>query len=223
MANKDTLETFLRSVPTNDEYQVKITLRRSIAEDEDCFLCRPEWRGLSFSDAVCRQVAKELQLACDQTGLAGTFKVEFDDSPAEKPVSLQGDIDGICHALEYAVAHINADRPLDDIAKQQLQNAYIQAKRHYKGEIESAADLTAEANDPYSNVTFKVDDVPIRVGQDMRVEVKLADGGSLIVVLSHEGIIMDFWDDEAGETDEAVFTSSIMYDEQATVLIRNGL
>jgi len=46
----------------------------------------------------------------------------------------------------------------------------------------------------------------------MRVEASLPDGAMLVVVLTHEGIIMDFWPEDA---DEPAATSSMMYDEQA--------
>lgn len=127
---------------------------------------------------------------------------------------LTADIQGIHNALEYAVACIKANN-LDQIAKDQLEVALAQSRRYTTGEPDSAADLTEESNDPRSHVpiTFKVDDVPIRVGNDMRIEYDLPDGGSLIVALTHEGIIMDFWADGSDEPDA---TSSIMYEEQAT-------
>lgn len=71
-----------------------------------------------------------------------------------------------------------------------------------------------ESSDPCqpSPLVFKVDDVPIRVGNDMRVEATFPDGSLLVVVLTHEGIIMDFLPLGA---DEPAATSSMMYDEQA--------
>ena len=127
---------------------------------------------------------------------------------------LTADIQGIHNALEYAVACIKANN-LDQIAKDQLENALAQSRRYTTGDPDSAADLTEESNDPRSHVpiTFKVDDVPIRVGNDMRVEYDLPDGGTLVVVLTHEGIIMDFWGEGSTEPDA---TSSMMYEEQAT-------
>lgn len=127
---------------------------------------------------------------------------------------LTADIQGIHNALEYAVACIKANN-LDQIAKDQLENALAQSRRYTTGDPDSAADLTEESNDPRSHVpiTFKVDDVPIRVGNDMRVEYDLPDGGTLVVVLTHEGIIMDFWGEDSTEPDA---TSSMMYEEQAT-------
>ena len=127
---------------------------------------------------------------------------------------LTADIQGIHNALEYAVACIKANN-FDQIAKDQLEVALAQARRYTTGDPDSAADLTEESNDPRSHVpiTFKVDDAPIRVGQDMRVEYNLPDGGTLVVVLTYEGIIMDFW---AKGSDEPDATSSIMYEEQAT-------
>jgi hypothetical protein len=82
-------------------------------------------------------------------------------------------------------------------------------------DISSAADLTAEAHAPESNsgVVFKVDGQEVRVGNDVKAEASLPDGSTLIVTLTHEGIIMDFWTEGANEPDA---TSSIMYDEQAT-------
>jgi len=127
---------------------------------------------------------------------------------------LTADIQGIHNALEYAVACIKANN-LDQIAKDQLEVALAQSRRYTTGDPDSAADLTEESNDPCSHapITFKVDNVPIRVGQDMRVEYSLPDGGSLIVALTYEGIIMDFWAEGSSEPD---VTSSIMYEEQAT-------
>jgi len=126
---------------------------------------------------------------------------------------LTADIQGIHNALEYAVACIKANN-LDEIAKEQLEIALAQARRYTTGEPDSAADLTEESNDPRSHapVTFKVDDVPIRVGNDMRVEYEdKEEGRTLIVTLTHEGIIMDVWN--VGDTESSA-TSSIMYNDQ---------
>ena len=60
------------------------------------------------------------------------------------------------------------------------------------------------------SVTFKIDNKQIRVGQDMRVEVDLGDGRSAVVILTHEGIITDIYQD-----DELEATSSETYDEMA--------
>ena len=97
--------------------------------------------------------------------------------------------------------------------KDQLEVAF-QISRYATREPESAADLTEESNDPRSHapVTFKVDDVPTRVGNDMRVEYEdKEEGRTLIVVLTHEGIIMDVWDNGS---DEPTATSSIMFNEK---------
>lgn len=131
---------------------------------------------------------------------------------------LTADIQGIHNALEYAVACIKANN-LDEIAKEQLEIALAQARRYTTGEPDSAADLTEESNDPRSHVpiTFKVDNVPIRVGQDMRVEYEdKEEGRTLIVTLTHEGIIMDVWD--ANGT-EPTATSSIMYNEKVEEML----
>jgi len=60
------------------------------------------------------------------------------------------------------------------------------------------------------SVTFKVDDKQIQVGQDMRVEVDLGDGRMAVVILTHEGIITDIYQDGEPEA-----TSSETYDEMA--------
>lgn len=133
----------------------------------------------------------------------------------DKTLALQADLQGIYNALEYACSFIKAGREkMDEDAHAQLLNAMKQISRYTAGEPESAADLTEESNDPRSHapVTFKVDDVPVRVGNDMRVEFEdKEEGRTLIVVLTHEGIIMDLWN--AGDTESSA-TSSIMYNEQ---------
>lgn len=132
---------------------------------------------------------------------------------------LTADIQGIHNALEYAVACIKANN-LDQIAKDQLEVALAQSRRYTTGDTDSAADLTEESNDPRSHVpiTFKVDDVPIRVGNDMRIEYDDKEmGRTLIVTLTHEGIIMDVMSDSSSE-DTA--TSSIMYDEQIEEMLQ---
>lgn len=131
---------------------------------------------------------------------------------------LTGDIQGIHNALEYAVACIKANN-LDQIAKDQLEIALAQAGRYTNGEPSSAADLTEESNDPRSHVpiTFKVDNVPIRVGNDMRIEFEdKEEGRTLIVVLSYEGIVMYVWDKDGTEPTS---TSSITFDEQIEELL----
>lgn len=144
----------------------------------------------------------------------------FYDVIRNKAFVLQADLQGIYNALEYACAFIKAGRKeMDEEARAQLLNAMEQISRYTTGEPESAADLTEESNDPRSHapVTFKVDDVPIRVGQDMRVEYEdKEEGRTLIVVLSHEGIIMDLWD--ANGT-EPTATSSIMYNEKVEEML----
>ena len=133
-----------------------------------------------------------------------------------KTLALSADLTGVYNALEYACAFIKADRKeMDEEAKAQLLNAMEQIKRYATGEPESAADLTEESNDPRSHapVTFKVDDVPIRVGQDMRAEYEdKEEGRTLIVTLTHEGIIMDYWADGVDEP----ATSSMTYGEPAS-------
>jgi hypothetical protein len=137
-----------------------------------------------------------------------------------RTLALQSDLQGIYNALEYACAFIKAGRKeMDEEARAQLLNAMEQISRYTTGEPESAADLTEESNDPRSHtpVTFKVDDVPIRVGQDMRVEYEhREEGRTLIVVLSHEGIIIDLWD--ANGT-EPTATSSITYNEKVEEML----
>jgi hypothetical protein len=130
-----------------------------------------------------------------------------------KILALQADLQSIYNALKYAGSFIKTGRKEEE-AKAQLLAAMKQISRYTAGEPESAADLTEESNDPRSHapVTFKVDDVPVRVGNDMRVEYEdKEEGRTLIVVLTHEGIIMDLWN--AGDT-EAAHTSSIMYNEK---------
>jgi hypothetical protein len=137
-----------------------------------------------------------------------------------KTLALSADLTGVYNALEYACAFIKAGRKeMDEEAKAQLLNAMEQIKRYATGEPESAADLTEESNDPRSHapVTFKVDDVPIRVGQDMRVEYEdREEGRTLIVTLTHEGIIMDVWDTNGTEP---TATSSIMYNEKVEEML----
>lgn len=119
---------------------------------------------------------------------------------------LTADLVGIYNALEYACSFIKAGRKeMDSAAKDQLLNAMQQISRYTNGDPEESPSS--------SLVTFKVDNVPIRVGNDMRAEATLPDGSMLVVVLTHEGIIMDFWPEDA---DEPAATSSMMYDEQAT-------
>lgn len=67
-----------------------------------------------------------------------------------------------------------------------------------------------------SDVVFKVDGNEIRVGNDVKAEVFLPDQQTLIVTLTHEGLIMDLWIDGM---DEPIGTSSITYDEQAEDMI----
>lgn len=127
----------------------------------------------------------------------------------------QEDLNSIYNALEYACSFINAGRKeMDQEAYNQLLVAMQQISRYTRGESESAADLTEESNDPRSHVpvTFKVDDIPIQIGHNMRAEYEdREEGRTLIVTLTHEGIIMDVWN--VGDT-EASHTSSITYNEQ---------
>jgi hypothetical protein len=60
------------------------------------------------------------------------------------------------------------------------------------------------------SVYFKVDHKQIQVGHDMRVEVDLGDGRLATVILTHEDIITDIYQDG-----ELVATSSETYDEMA--------
>lgn len=54
--------------------------------------------------------------------------------------------------------------------------------------------------------TFKVDGKEIQVGGDVRVEVELLDGDSIVVILTHEGIITDcFSQGEHTGTDSETF------------------
>lgn len=132
-----------------------------------------------------------------------------------KTLVLSSDLNGIYNALEYACAFIKAGRKeMDEAARAQLLNAMEQISRYSTGEPASAVHLTEESNNPRSHapVTFKVDDIPIRIGQNMRAEYEdKEEGRTLIVTLTHEGIIMDVWN--AGDK-EAAHTSSIMYDEK---------
>ncbi len=157
-------------------------------------------------------------IVTDGKGFPGVDCIKYEIVTVGSTVQvLSTDIQGIHNALEYAVACIKANN-LDDIAKEQLEIALAQSRRYTAGDPDSAADLTEESNDlrSHSPITFKVDDVPIRVGNDMRIEYNLPDGGSLIVVLTHEGIIMDFWEEGSDESDA---TSSITYEEQITEMI----
>lgn len=133
---------------------------------------------------------------------------------------LTADLQGIYNALEYACSFIRAGRQeMDEEARAQLLNAMEQISRYTTGEPESAADLTEESNDPRSHapVTFKVDDVPIRIGQNMRAEYEdREEGRTLIVTLTHEGIIMDVWDTNGNEP---TATSSIMYNEKVEEML----
>lgn len=137
-----------------------------------------------------------------------------------KSLVLSTDLNGIYNALEYACSFINAGRDkMDDVAHKQLLNAMEQIRRYSIGETDSAADLTAESNDPRSHIpiTFKVDGVPVRVGQDMKVEYDNKEEGlTLIVTLTQEGIIMDLW--ELYDS-EPTATSSIMYSEKIQDMI----
>jgi hypothetical protein len=47
-----------------------------------------------------------------------------------------------------------------------------------------------------ANLVFKLDNNEIRVGQDVRAEYKISDTAHLIVVLTNEGVIMDWYDNE---------------------------
>lgn len=66
-----------------------------------------------------------------------------------------------------------------------------------------------------ADVTFKVDNKKIKAGE-VRVEVELPDGDSIVVVLTHEGIITDCI--RGGEVAE---TSSIMYSERFDEMVEN--
>lgn len=62
---------------------------------------------------------------------------------------------------------------------------------------------------------FKVDDKIVKVGNDVRVEVPLFDDNeSIIIVLTHEGLIFDYWRD-----DKVIATQSITYEEKAEELL----
>jgi hypothetical protein len=83
----------------------------------------------------------------------------------------------------------------------------------YLTEEKEKGKLLLDAAIPHT-VTFKVDHVPIRVGQDMRVEYEdKEEGRTLIVVISHEGIIMDLWDSNHSYS-KPTATSSITFNEQ---------
>lgn len=63
-----------------------------------------------------------------------------------------------------------------------------------------------------SELTFKVDDQIVKVGNDMKVEYEdKEEGRTLIITLTHEGIIMDVWD---MCENEPTVTSSITFDEK---------
>lgn len=172
---------------------------------------------------LAQEILQDASARLDDMGNGDDFSLPQQDAVMNavskvmtgKTLALQADLQGIYNALEYACAFIKAGRKeMDEEAKAQLLNAMQQISRYTAGEPESAADLTEESNDPRSHapVTFKVDDVPIRVGNDMRAEYEdREEGRTLIVTLTHEGIIMDVWDNGS---DEPTATSSIMYNEQ---------
>lgn len=176
-----------------------------------------------MSSNFAQEILQEASRRLDDMGNEEGFSLSQQDAVMNavskvmegKAVAFQADLRGIYNALEYACSFVKAGRKeMDEEAHAQLLVAMQQISRYTTGEPESAADLTEESNDSrsYSPVTFKVDGVPILVGNDMRVEASLADGSTLIVVLTHEGIIMDFWPEGANE---AQATSSMMYEEQA--------
>lgn len=172
---------------------------------------------------LAQEILEDASSRLDNMGNGGDFSLPQQDAIMNsvskimkgKTLALSSDLDGIYNALEYACSFIKAGRKdMDSVAKDQLLVAMDQIRRYSKGEPDSAADMTAESNKTcsHSGVTFKVDNVPVRVGNDMRVEASLPDGAMLVVILTHEGIIMDFWPEDA---DEPAATSSMMYDEQA--------
>lgn len=59
-------------------------------------------------------------------------------------------------------------------------------------------------------ITFKVDGKVVKASE-FRVEAELANGDSIVVILTHEGIITDCFKSESAEE---LATSSIMYDER---------
>lgn len=118
----------------------------------------------------------------------------------------KADAIGIYNALDYACAFIKAGRKeMDNTAHEQLLNALAQIRRYTNGDPEEEENKT-------KNLVFKVDGIPIRVGFDVRAEYEDINGDSLVVVLTHEGVIMDLWD--KNEDREPVATSSITFDEQ---------
>ena len=177
---------------------------------------------------LAQEILQDAANRLDDKGEGGGFSLEQSDAIMNainkamegKTFALSSDLTGVYNALEYACAFIKAGRKeMDEEARVQLLNAMEQISRYAMGEPESAADLTEESNDPRSHapVTFKVDDVPIRVGQDMRAEYEdKEEGRTLIVTLTHEGIIMDLWD--ANGTEPTV-TSSIMYNEKVEEML----
>lgn len=60
------------------------------------------------------------------------------------------------------------------------------------------------------NLTFKVDNQEIKVGQDMRVEYVISDDAHMIVVLTNEGLIIDWY-----YKGNCVHTMSQTYDEMS--------
>lgn len=67
---------------------------------------------------------------------------------------------------------------------------------------------------------FKVDSKIVEVGNDVRVEYEdREEGRTLIIVLTHEGIIMDVWD--KGRT-ESTATSSITFNEKIEEMLDEG-
>ena len=79
---------------------------------------------------------------------------------------------------------------------------------HTDGDTEATHESVAVACAP----VFSVDDVPIRVGNAVRVVYEDRESETILtVILTHEGIIMDVWDAYANEP---TATSSITYDEQ---------
>jgi hypothetical protein len=165
---------------------------------------------------LAQEILQDAARRLDDKGEGDDFSLEQCDAIANavskvmegKVVARSADLDGIYNALEYACSFIKAGRKeMDSTARDQLLVAMEQIRRYSRGEPEEGGEVVQD-----SSITFKVDDVPIRVGNDMRVEASLPDGAMLVVVLTHEGIIMDFWPEDA---DEPAATSSMMYDEQA--------
>lgn len=122
----------------------------------------------------------------------------------------QNDMIGIYNALAYACAFIDAGRAsMDETAHSQLKSALAQARKYTNGDPEASQEASvAVACVP----AFSVDDVPIRVGNAVRVVYEDRESETILtVILTHEGIIMDVWDAYANEP---TATSSITYDEQ---------